>query len=210
MTGKPVARIRLIENGPIALINLDRLTLGDGSVRTTGARVSLCRCGASAIKPYCDGSHSGVGFASEAGASEGRDTVLVYEGEETTIHYNRMLCSHAGECTGKLGAVFDAARRPWIIPDRGDANDIRQVVAACPSGALRIAEDGAEPRHLENDACSLSVEPNGPYLVRNIAIEGVRWALGASRAKYALCRCGKSGNMPFCDGTHYDAKWRDE
>ena len=27
------------------------------------ATVALCRCGASAIKPYCDGTHKAIGFA---------------------------------------------------------------------------------------------------------------------------------------------------
>jgi len=26
------------------------------------ATVALCRCGASAIKPYCDGTHKAIGF----------------------------------------------------------------------------------------------------------------------------------------------------
>ena len=32
---------------------------------------------------------------------------------------------------------------------------------------------------------------NGPYLV---GVDG--------RVKAALCRCGRSSNKPFCDGTH--------
>lgn len=31
--------------------------------------VALCRCGFSAIKPYCDGSHKATGFRSESSAS---------------------------------------------------------------------------------------------------------------------------------------------
>jgi CDGSH-type Zn-finger protein/uncharacterized Fe-S cluster protein YjdI len=48
---------RLRENGPLA-INAP-ITLS-GSAQ--GFRLTLCRCGASANKPYCDGSHSTAGF----------------------------------------------------------------------------------------------------------------------------------------------------
>jgi len=61
------------------------------------------------------------------------------------------------------------------------------------------------------------VSQNGPYLVSgNIPLERVtigadaeggseQWIAGATlptNEDYALCRCGKSGNKPFCDGTH--------
>jgi CDGSH-type Zn-finger protein/uncharacterized Fe-S cluster protein YjdI len=61
--GKPleaaplVNTARLRENGPLA-INAP-ITLS-GSPQ--GFRLTLCRCGASANKPYCDGSHGTAGF----------------------------------------------------------------------------------------------------------------------------------------------------
>lgn len=52
-----VNTVRVRENGPLAF--LGPLTIG---LEAVGMRATLCRCGASAHKPYCDGSHTGVGF----------------------------------------------------------------------------------------------------------------------------------------------------
>ncbi|WP_440915764.1 CDGSH iron-sulfur domain-containing protein [Crystallibacter degradans] len=32
--------------------------------------VALCRCGASSIKPYCDGTHKLIGFTTAVGTAE--------------------------------------------------------------------------------------------------------------------------------------------
>ena len=50
--------------GPIKLINTDG-TLID---LTGKPAVSLCRCGASVNKPFCDGTHSKIGFDAAAAA----------------------------------------------------------------------------------------------------------------------------------------------
>ena len=51
---------------------------------------------------------------------------------------------------------------------------------------------------------SIRATPNGPFIV-----QGATELLDTAGEKYplekesiALCRCGHSGNKPFCDGTH--------
>ena len=56
-------------NGPYRLTGPARLTdpAGNEIVIEEGRGVSLCRCGASVTKPFCDGTHSRIGFqAAEA------------------------------------------------------------------------------------------------------------------------------------------------
>lgn len=59
---------------------------------------------------------------------------------------------------------------------------------------------------------SIQASPNGPYMVKGDAeildAEGNRYE--ASGGAVALCRCGQSGNKPFCDGTHAKVEFRSE
>lgn len=52
-----VNAVRVRENGPLAFNAPLRIAGGDAGLRAT-----LCRCGASANKPYCDGSHTKANF----------------------------------------------------------------------------------------------------------------------------------------------------
>lgn len=65
-------------NGPYVVSgDLGLLELRDGAGKAYDLsgkmRVFLCRCGASATKPFCDGQHTKIGFqaAEEAVASDG-------------------------------------------------------------------------------------------------------------------------------------------
>ncbi len=58
-----VNTVRLRENGPLAF----RAPLSIGEV-ACGHRLTLCRCGQSANKPYCDGSHEATGFSARGQA----------------------------------------------------------------------------------------------------------------------------------------------
>ena len=61
--------IKVIPNGPYRVNGPTTITDPEGNaIRIEeGRAVSLCRCGASVNKPYCDGTHSRIGFqAAEA------------------------------------------------------------------------------------------------------------------------------------------------
>ncbi len=52
-----VNTVRIRENGPLAL-RADAIITGQGEM----LRATLCRCGASGNKPFCDGSHTATQF----------------------------------------------------------------------------------------------------------------------------------------------------
>ncbi len=54
--------IGVIPDGPLWVTGGIPITRSDGAVIETRQRVTLCRCGASSIKPLCDGSHKEIGF----------------------------------------------------------------------------------------------------------------------------------------------------
>ncbi len=56
----PAVTITLRENGPIIIRG--PVTLKDGVESTVEQRLFLCRCGQSANKPACDGTHKTCGF----------------------------------------------------------------------------------------------------------------------------------------------------
>jgi CDGSH-type Zn-finger protein len=55
-------------NGPYVVTGTIELRDTNGNVIPTQARTVLCRCGASTKKPFCDGTHSKIGFQAAAQA----------------------------------------------------------------------------------------------------------------------------------------------
>ncbi len=52
-------------NGPLLLQGSFTVRSADGQHEITRVKVSLCRCGASGRKPFCDGTHKEIGFSTE-------------------------------------------------------------------------------------------------------------------------------------------------
>jgi CDGSH-type Zn-finger protein len=171
--------------------------------------VALCRCGASAKKPFCDGSHIRIGFSSKRRADRARDEVVDYPGVDITVHFNRVQCAASERCAKQLPQVFREGEKLWIQPNAADAEQIIEVIRRCPSGALRYTLNGqAGPLHEHSP--SIHVTHNGPYAVQGLDLDTETWCEGASRERFTLCRCGASRNKPFCDGMHREVNFQDD
>lgn len=207
--------IKPLQDGPLLAQDLPDLKDADGaSINPGKPAFGLCRCGLSKTKPFCDGAHAEAGFTSDNGDAKIRNRAIEYagvvEGRSVKVAYTPVLCGHIAECQRLHKAVFDPGKRPWIQPENGTLAGILAVIAACPSGALRVSVDGEPLHHLDSDESSVQVVKNGPYAVRNIPLEAPFNGVGASEREYILCRCGHSKNKPFCDGSHRDRNWQDD
>ncbi|MDT0620796.1 (4Fe-4S)-binding protein [Croceitalea vernalis] len=52
----------VVENGPLLVSGLLKVTLADGTSENKKLSTAFCRCGASENKPYCDGTHNKIDF----------------------------------------------------------------------------------------------------------------------------------------------------
>lgn len=196
------------ENGPLVVKGITGMVGSDGKDIECKPVMALCRCGGSKNKPFCDGSHKENGFQSRGGVPEGIDRMLKYDGADVTVWFNPRLCSHAAECGRLASHMFDPAQKPWVQPDKGTFNEVEAVITACPSGALQMSDIIGPPEHRFAERPEVMVQKDGPYWVTETSIATPPHGKGMSARKFTLCRCGKSGNKPFCDGTHRDAGWK--
>ena len=203
-------KIKPLKNGPLQVKNLQKFRNSRREPITAKPTLTICRCGESKNKPFCDGTHARIGFTDEKSPDRVSDKKESYTGKSITIHDNRGICSHAGFCTDNLPGVFRMGTEPWIDPEGADIEDIKRIIRMCPSGALSYTENEKETNAFFDEA-EIYIAKNGPYYVRGgIEIENVPLGDGASKEHYTLCRCGKSGNKPRCDGTHWYGAFKDD
>ena len=216
--GLPAA-IQSEPNGPYLVTNAESMVDWLGRPLPTRPQMALCRCGASKIKPFCDGSHGQIGFTDAKDPKRVPDRRDTYVGQQLTILDNRGICQHSGYCSDRLATVFRVGQEPFVAPSGGRMDEIIRAVRDCPSGALRYAIDGVEARaevdHHDRRAPTIEVSKDGPYRITGglplTDGEGKHEHrnAGASREHYALCRCGHSQNKPFCSGMHWYVDFKD-
>lgn len=130
-----------------------------------------------------------------------------YTQGELTVYWEPTLCSHSTTCWKSLPRVFKPRERPWVDLNGAETDAIRTAVKACPSGALSLQPHGeVAVKPAIGQASTLPAMnplPNGPLEVsghirirengRDVELLG----------KTYFCRCGASGNKPYCDGSHH-------
>ncbi|HHD83389.1 MAG TPA: hypothetical protein ENK93_00795 [Campylobacteraceae bacterium] len=189
------------KDGPL-MVSFEENVLFDDAGNRIEAKsgVALCRCGASQNKPFCDGMHRKIGFSSEREIEQ--EKLQHYPGKKITIHFNRSICAGAARCVQGLPEVFHSGSgENWIDPDGAEAEKIVETIKTCPSGALSYEMEGKRFIDERKDP-KITLFKNGPYGVEAFALEETPPATNGSKSKYTLCRCGASGNKPYCDYSH--------
>ena len=175
---------------------------------------ALCRCGHSANKPFCDGTHKKIGFDGTETASRQpyREQAQLMQGPALALSDAESLCAFARFC--------DPNGQVWKQVERTDEAQVRAMfvrqVNNCPSGRL-VAWDNATGKSIEHPLpVSIGVieDPvegvSGPLWLRGaipvIAADGFAYEV---RNRVTLCRCGASKHKPFCDGSHAAVKFDD-
>jgi CDGSH-type Zn-finger protein len=223
-----LSEIRITKDGPYNVsgdLPLAKATIGAnedgesvrwewGSTFPERKAYSLCRCGQSATKPFCDGTHAKVGFDGTETASRKpylEDATLI-EGPVMSLTDVENLCAFARFC--------DPQGKVWNLVNETDNAEARKdfvrQTCDCPSGRL-VAWDNETGKPVEPHyppSIGLIEDPvedcSGPLWVRGgvkvIAADAYTYEV---RNRVTLCRCGASKNKPFCDGTHAAIKFRD-
>jgi uncharacterized Fe-S cluster protein YjdI len=131
-----------------------------------------------------------------------------YKSGDIIVYFEPRLCIHSGHCVRGLPRVFDRNRTPWVQPENADADSIAHVVEKCPTGALHYKRLDGGADESADEQIGITVIPGGPlYLRGKIEIKNSKGEVIRKDTRFALCRCGKSANKPFCDGSHTGEKF---
>jgi uncharacterized Fe-S cluster protein YjdI len=137
--------------------------------------------------------------------------LLKYTNDEVTVVWKPKVCIHSTLCWKGLLEVFNPRERPWIKMDGASTEKIIEQVRKCPSGALSYYLNAEAPTEENPDKIvaeaatiiKIEVSANGPYIINTECL--IVHSNGKEEVKngsVALCRCGASGNKPYCDGSH--------
>ena len=102
-------------DGPLMMSGRLEVCDAAGTPVSLESRLALCRCGASQNKPYCDGSHAGVGFGHDGGCAS-VDVKAVGAGalKLTVSAGGPVQCDGPLEIRDAFGEVVYAGEQCWL------------------------------------------------------------------------------------------------
>jgi CDGSH-type Zn-finger protein len=178
----------------------------EGKRYPTRGNYAICRCGQSKTPPFCDGTHSKIDFDGTEQATHASYLEQSVEtiGPELKLTDAEHLCASARFCHRAGGT--------WELTQLSDDPDARQKAIEeacdCPSGRLVAWDEDGKAIEPDLEPSIGLIEDTqagvmGPMWVRGgIPIESADGSTYEIRNRVTLCRCGKSSNKPFCDGSH--------
>jgi CDGSH-type Zn-finger protein len=207
-------RIRIAQNGPYlasgglaltartpVLEHGEPVDWKDGRTETPRATYVLCRCGHSRNKPFCDGTHTKIGFNGQCVAERAPGTVRrkIYPGHGVTMTDDESLCAGYAFCDSHGGVWREIAKSA----DPEVKARLQRQIANCPSGRLQYTlEHSSAPAERHYDP-TIAMIPDGPlWVLGGVPVETTDGFTYEVRNRQLLCRCGASQNKPFCDGSH--------
>ncbi len=209
--------VRLVRKAQIETEHGEPVAWATSEPTPTRDTYLLCRCGGSAAKPFCDGSHDRAGFdgSGPVGAGAGEDGApasyaersRAYEGTGIVVRDDRSICVHAGFCGDRLTNV-------WKMVHGSDDTAVRARIMAmverCPSGALTYSVPDVEGDVEPDLAPGIGVVDDGPlWVTGGLSVTSDQGPDLEPRQRVTLCRCGGSANKPLCDGSHKEIGFRD-
>lgn len=207
--GVPIVRLEIVTNEAGESVGWREIERIDG-----GESYTLCRCGHSKEKPFCDFSHFAVEFdGTETAAHDPYfEQAVSVDGPGLRLSDVRSLCAEARFC--------DRGGGLWNLIERCDDPEARALVEEeaelCPSGRYVVCEaDTGKPHEpVFEPSIALIEDPylgvSGALFIRGgIPVVDANGEPYEVRNRVTLCRCGQSANKPFCDGSHIAAGFND-
>jgi len=197
----------------IILTDADGVSIkyGDGKVfEIKWDPIALCRCGRSKNAPFCDGSHrfgfDGTETASKTPIMKQRSAKRI-EGPELTLMDNQNYCAYARFCDrgGRIWNLVTSGKNPKLAIEEANLCPAGRLLMFTKDGKSLETKDRKEINLIEDGGLKIS----GPLWIRGgIKVIGADGKTYEVRNKQTLCRCGSSGNKPFCNGAHASIDWR--